>query len=129
MLTLKVTISALCALGLYASVFMYRKALADQAGKLAGRSVVQRPAARLFFGTPNSLFGIAYYTALGIGIWFVTGWGWVPLLLASCAAALTSFYLAYSLLFRTRMPCPYCWTSHLTNWVLAALVIVAAKFT
>jgi uncharacterized membrane protein len=29
----------------------------------------------------------------------------------------------YSLLFRTRMPCPYCWTGHALNVALFALVL------
>jgi hypothetical protein len=32
--------------------------------------------------------------------------------------------LAYSLLFVTRMPCVYCWTSHVVNWALAVALTV-----
>jgi uncharacterized membrane protein len=35
------------------------------------------------------------------------------------AAGGVSAVLAYSLLFVTRMPCTYCWTSHAINWTLA----------
>lgn len=127
MLTLKITISALCALGLYASVFMYRKSLRAQSGALREPSVVQRPAARLLFGVPNSAFGIIYYLLLGTVIWVASGWLWIILLGAAGAAALMSIGLAYSLLFRTRMPCPYCWASHAINWLLVLLTLALYK--
>ena len=122
----KIIISVLCALGLYASVFMFRKSQLAAAGLLQEPSVVERPAARLFGGAPNSLIGILYYFALGVLIWAAPMWC-AALMAASSAAALTSVYLAYSLLFRTRMPCPYCWTSHAINWVLVVLVSVQCK--
>lgn len=127
MLTLKVTITALCALGLYASVFMFRKTLRARSGALAEPSVVQRPAAELLFGVPNSAFGIAYYLLLGMAVWVATGWLWITVLAAVTAAALMSVWLAYSLLYRTRMPCPYCWTSHAINWLLVLLVVALYK--
>jgi uncharacterized membrane protein len=90
-------------------------------GELAGPSVVKSPRARLF-GFPNALLGVLYYPALAISVWFVH----VPvtvivLLLAVFCAAATSVVLAYSLLFITRRPCPYCWTSHVVNWSLLLL--------
>lgn len=121
MLALKIMIDVLCAVGLYASVFMYRKSLRAEAGLVKGDSVVKRPAARLFFGIPNSLFGILFYLALAAAIWFASGWAWVLIFAAIAAAALTSVYLAYRLWFVTRRPCPYCWTSHIVNWLLVAL--------
>lgn len=127
MLTLKLTITALCALGLYASVFMYRKTLRAKAGDLAEPSVVQRPAAQLLLGIPNSAFGLAYYLLLGTLVWVAGGWLWITLIAAACAAALMSAVLAYSLLFRTRMPCPFCWTSHAINWLLVLLVVALYK--
>lgn len=127
MLTLKLTISALCALGLYASVFMYRKTLRARSGALAEPSVVQRPAAELLFGVPNSVFGIAYYLLLGAAVWVASGRLWICVLSAAGAAALMSLWLAYSLLFRTRMPCPYCWTSHAINWLLVLLTVTLYK--
>jgi uncharacterized membrane protein len=38
---------------------------------------------------------------------------------AALMAAGVSVVLAYSLLFVTKMPCVYCWTSHAVNWMLA----------
>ncbi|MFN2528116.1 MAG: vitamin K epoxide reductase family protein [Candidatus Baltobacteraceae bacterium] len=127
MLAPKIIITALCALGLYASVFMFRKARLAQAGGLAEPSVVQQPAARLFAGLPNALLGIFYYLALGVLIWLAPRLC-AAFFAASALAALTSAYLAYSLLFRTRMPCPFCWTSHGINWMLVLLVAVECKF-
>jgi uncharacterized membrane protein len=124
---LNIIVTALCALGLYASVFMYRKAGLAKAGLLAEPSVVQQPAARLFGGLPNALFGILYYLALGTLVWAGDALC-AALLAASALAALTSFYLAYSLAFRTRMPCPFCWTSHAINWLLVLLVAFQCKF-
>ncbi|GAC1504544.1 MAG: hypothetical protein NVS1B14_10370 [Vulcanimicrobiaceae bacterium] len=57
-LWLKIILSALCALGLYASVFMFRKAALNRLGRLSERSVVQRPAAEVVPGVPNALLGI-----------------------------------------------------------------------
>lgn len=129
MLALKLMISGLCALGLYASVFMYRKALADRAGLLREPSVVQRPAARLIFGVPNAVLGIVYYAFLGVAIWLAADGLWIILLGAAAAAAAMSLYLAYSLLFVTRMACPYCWTGHAVNWLLAVFVSIVYKFS
>ncbi|PZR58299.1 MAG: hypothetical protein DLM50_04080 [Candidatus Meridianibacter frigidus] len=119
MLAIRLIMTALCALGLYASVFMLRKARLGAQGQLAEPSVVQRPAARLFFGVSNAAFGIAFYVISAALIWIGTPWATPALLIAVGLAALTSVYLAYSLLFVTRMPCPFCWTGHFVNWLLA----------
>ncbi len=106
---------------------MFRKAQLAEAGGLEEPSVVQQPAARLFAGLPNALFGIFYYLALGVFIWLAPQLCAV-FVAAAALAALTSLYLAYSLLFRTRMPCQYCWTSHAVNWMLVLLVAFECKF-
>ncbi|GAC1388715.1 MAG: hypothetical protein NVSMB31_03240 [Vulcanimicrobiaceae bacterium] len=128
-LALKLMISALCALGLYASVFMARKAARAQAGELTEPSVVQQPAARLFFGIPNAVFGVFYYLGAGLAVWWIGSLLWIPLLLAAAGAALVSLYLAYSLLFVTKMPCPFCWTSHAVNWLLIVQLTLLHKLT
>lgn len=116
---IRVVVTVLSAFGLYASVFMQRKARLAGKGLLAEPSVVQTSRARLLFGMTNASFGIAYYLALGAGIWFVTQpWQAAIALTASVAAGTMSVFLAYSLLFVTKMPCPYCWTSHTINWLL-----------
>jgi uncharacterized membrane protein len=50
---------------------------------------------------------------------------WVLVLAAAAGAAAFSAYLAYSLLFVTRMPCVYCWTGHVVNWSLVLLAVLA----
>jgi uncharacterized membrane protein len=118
---LRVAITILCGVGCYVSLFMLAKARRAERGLLTEPSVVQRPAARLYFGLSNSLLGLVYYVVLAVAIWFAHGWALVAILLIAALAAITSLALAYSLLFRTRMPCPYCWTAHAVNWALAIL--------
>ena len=128
MISFRVTIFLLCGVGLYASAFMTRKAMRDARGELTEASVVQSARARSFGGTPNAAIGLAYYTALAVAaaspLLGVTAIWWSSLAAAAGAAAF-SVYLAYSLLFVTRMPCIYCWTSHVVNWTLVVLVAYA----
>jgi uncharacterized membrane protein len=122
-MAVEAVITMLCGVGLYASLFMLGKARRAALGELEEPSVVQTPRARLFGGVSNALVGTLYYPALAA----VT---WVPppkvlalaVLAIVCFAAATSAVLAYSLLFVTRRPCAYCWTSHAINWLLVALV-------
>jgi uncharacterized membrane protein len=96
---------------------MLRKSRRAARGEIEGSSVVMTPRAHLF-GIPNALLGVLYYPAVAVAVWFVHGRVAAMLLLAILAAAGSSVYLAYSLLFITRRACPYCWTSHLVNWSL-----------
>ncbi len=124
--TFKALICALCAIGLYASVFMYRKSVRAQRGLLVEQSVVQSPRARALGGLPNALFGIGYYFGLGFVVLFSHEKPlWIVSLMASYAAAAFSAYLGYSLLFVTRMPCRFCWTAHAVNFTLAALITIS----
>jgi uncharacterized membrane protein len=122
-MALRIVITILCGVGLYASIFMLRKSRKAERGLLSEPSVVQTPRARLFGGVPNSGIGVVYYVLLGVGIWSQPAIVHVLLSLAALAAGATSIFLAYSLLFVTRMPCPYCWTSHVVNWALAVCVL------
>lgn len=124
MLGVRLVITLLCAVGFYASVFMLRKSVRDARGELDEPSVVQTPRAKLFAGVPNALFGALYYPALALVAWFGAGALLLAAVAAALAAALTSVYLGYSLLFVTRRSCPYCWTAHTVNWLLAAGTIV-----
>ncbi|MGA8535731.1 MAG: vitamin K epoxide reductase family protein [Candidatus Tumulicola sp.] len=118
----KAIVTLLCGVGLYTSLFMLSKARCAARGRLTEASVVESPRARLFGGVPNALVGTVYYAALGVGIWLVrTPLAAVILLAAVALAALTSLFLAYSLVFITRRPCPYCWSAHAVNWALAIL--------
>ena len=87
-----------------------------QLKEAACQLVLETPRAKLF-GIPNSVYGIGLYTYL---LLFFLG---VPLpwafgFLATGLATLRSIYLAYSLLFVTRIPCPLCFTSHAINLFL-----------
>ncbi|HTU69443.1 MAG TPA: vitamin K epoxide reductase family protein [Candidatus Baltobacteraceae bacterium] len=117
---MRTIITVLCGVGLYASLFMLRKGIRAERGELTERSVVQTPRARLFGGVPNALIGTAYYPALAIAVWFATErTEMIVIFAAALFAAAVSAVLAYSLLYVTKMPCVYCWTSHLVNWTLA----------
>ena len=124
--TLRMVITVLCGVGLYASIFMLAKARRAERGELTEPSVVQTPRARLFGGIPNAAFGVVYYPALAVGIWAASTPHEIgALLLLAAIAAGTSIRLAYSLLYVTRMPCVYCWTSHVVNWSLVLLLSFA----
>jgi uncharacterized membrane protein len=123
MLLVRTVITVLCAIGFYASVFMLSKSVRAARGALDEPSVVQTERATLFFGLPNSLFGVLYYAALGAVTWSTHATLALALALAAAAcAAVTSVFLAYSLLFVTKRSCPYCWTAHVVNWALLAAV-------
>jgi uncharacterized membrane protein len=123
-MSVEVTTLLLCAIGLYASAFMWRKAHRAALGLLREPSVVQTPRARAIGRIPNAAFGMCYYAALAVATLLPAApVVWWPALGASLLAALFSAYLAYSLLFVTRMPCPYCWTTHAINWALPLLLL------
>jgi uncharacterized membrane protein len=121
----RAAIWALCAVGFYASAFMYRKARFAAAGRLREPSVVDTPRARAIGGIPNAAFGLFYYPLVALAmLWFHVNSVWALTVAASLAAAAFSLYLAYSLLFITRRACPYCWASHLVNWTLPFLLLL-----
>jgi uncharacterized membrane protein len=110
--------------GMYVAQHMYRKSRRAEKGELDEPSIVERPAARSLFGVPNAAFGIAYY-GFQLAALPICG---APLIrrgigAASALALAQSVYLMYSLLFVTRMPCPYCWTGHAVNVLLFALAV------
>ena len=103
---------------------MLKKTRRAERGELHEASVVQTPRARIFAGVPNAALGCLFYPALALAIWLADRRWEALALLAICAlVALVSLFLAYSLLFVTRMPCKYCWTAHITNWALTACTI------
>ncbi len=76
------------------------------------------------FGVPNSLLGVLYYlTVIAI---LLAGWTVAPLTEALIAVAwftvVLGLYLAYSLFFIIRIPCPLCLTGHAINLALAVLL-------
>jgi uncharacterized membrane protein len=117
---------ALCAIGLYVSFVMQGKANRARRGELSEPSVVQTPRATIFGSVPNSLFGIVYYTLLAVStLFFDVPTVRLAAVMAAGAAGAVSLYLAYSLLFVTRMSCVNCWTGHVVNWMLLALLLFA----
>jgi uncharacterized membrane protein len=123
MLLVRLVISVLCAVGFYASVFMLRKSMLAWTGRLTESSIVQTRRAKLFAGLPNALFGTLYYPALAAVSWLAPGSVLLWLAFAATlAAAATSAYLGYSLIFITKRSCPYCWTAHAVNWALLVSV-------
>ena len=120
-IVVRVVITLLCGVALYASLFMLNKSRRAARGEVEGPSVVTTPRAHLF-GVPNSLVGSLYYPAIALSVWFARGTlSELVLLIAALAAAATSAYLAYSLIYVTRRKCPYCWTAHIANWSILAL--------
>ena len=95
-------------------------------GETTCASVVFTPRARLF-GLPNSVLGQVYYAALITGV--ATGLLWTklywPTVAASALTVVTGIFLTWSLLFRTRIPCRLCFTTHAINAVLFVLLILA----
>ena len=82
-------------------------------------NVLDTPRAKLF-GIPNSLFGICLYTYLIVGLFRF------PLLVALfllTIATARSLYLAYSLFFVTKIPCPLCLIAHAINLTLVLMVL------
>ena len=125
-LAVSLTIDALCVIGIYAAAFMLAKARRYEHGGETEPSVVQSPRARLLGGIPNSLIGIAYYVFMVFAAWFLhLPTAWYAALAAAILAAAVSAYLAYSLLFVTRIPCRYCWTGHIVNWLLLGIVLAS----
>ena len=113
---LHVVLLLCCCIGFVVSMMMHRKAAADRAGLLTEASVVQTPRARLVGGVDNAAIGMIYYPAVAIGSFFFSN-SLVFFAVAGAAllALLVSLYLAYSLLFITKMSCPLCMTSHVLN--------------
>lgn len=104
---------------------MLRKTIRAARGLLAEPSVVQRPGARFLGGVPNAALGLAYYVTLAIAVWSTESPRlWLGAIVASALAAAVSVRLAFSLLYVTRMPCSYCWTSHAVNWLLILCTIL-----
>jgi uncharacterized membrane protein len=123
---IRVTIVLLCGVGLYVSALMAGKARRASRGELAEPSVVHTSRARVVAGVSNAILGLAYYAALALAVpFFSTSWIWGTALAGAAAAAAFSGYLAYSLLFVTKMPCVNCWTGHAVNWSLVMLVLLA----
>jgi uncharacterized membrane protein len=118
-------IIALCIVGLFVSLRMESKARMDARGLVREPSVVQTPRARVLGRTSNSMLGLLYYALLGVAALFMhDAVVATAMLSAALLAAIMSAYLAYSLLFVTRMPCINCWLGHAVNWLLFGLLVM-----
>ncbi len=118
----------LCIIGLWISVYFtgvsYRWFSPDvkwvpkvcQLKESSCQLVVHTPRAKLF-GIPNSVFGIGVYSYLLLFFLGVNLPWWIGFV-ATAMAVIRSVYLAYSLIFVTRILCPLCFTSHLINLIL-----------
>lgn len=124
---MRLVITILCGVGLYVSVFMLAKGRRAALQGLDEPSVVQTPRARLIGRIPNAAFGVVYYAFTAGAVWIAAGPALTVLVAAAVVAATMSAVLAYSLLFVTRMPCPYCWTAHIVNACLLVLLIVFVR--
>jgi len=122
-------IVALCLAGLYVSSFMLRKYVRAKRGQLDEPSVVTSPRAKIG-RVPNAMIGLVYYALILLLTPFLSPAHPAVILaalIAALVAAVSSLYLAYSLVFVTRMPCRYCWTGHVINWSLLGLVVVISR--
>ena len=122
-------VAVLCVAGIYVSSFMLRKYQSAQRGELHEPSVVTSARARIG-SLPNAASGLIYYMVLlAIAPFLTPAHPWVVqvALGASVLAALASIYLAYSLLFVTRMTCTYCWIGHCTNWALLVVLLLSRR--
>lgn len=129
-MVVRAVITLLCAVGLYASIFMLHKSVRVAKGLVDEPSVVEQPQARLFAGLPNAAIGIIYYVALPLVIWLGSArWQIAAVFVASLLAAAVSAYLAYSLLFVTRMACKYCFMSHVVNALLVLCTAYVFKLS
>lgn len=82
-------------------------------------NVLGTPRAKLF-GIPNSVFGIGLYLFLMLDLFFFPPQIALMLLLTATAR---SVYLAYSLLFVTKIHCPLCFATHVINLSLFLMVL------
>ena len=104
---------------------MARKTARAERGQRDEPSVVQSARARAIGRVPNAWLGLVYYAGLALAVPFIgVPLVWAGALVAGLLAASLSLYLAYSLLFVTRMPCVYCWTGHAVNWSLLLLLVL-----
>ena len=81
--------------------------------------ILDTPRAKLF-GVPNSVFGIGLYIYLILNLF--AHFSSVVALILLALAVIRSIYLAYSLIFVTKVPCPLCFTGHVINIILLLAV-------
>jgi uncharacterized membrane protein len=81
------------------------------------------------FGVPNSLLGVLYY--LIVILLLLVGGNGGPIATATIAVAwftvALGLFLAYSLFFIIKIPCPLCLTGHTINLLLAVLLTIILR--
>ena len=125
-------IFVLSAIGLWISIYFtgvfYKWFLPDvfwipkvcQLKEASCMTVLDTPRAKLF-GIPNSAFGIGMYAYLITNLFIP--FPYVIAIILLFLAVVRSIYLAYSLIFVTKIPCPLCFTSHVINLTLFLMVL------
>ncbi len=88
-----------------------------------GCAVLFRSPRSRLLGVPNALLGVTLYILLAIGLMF--GWPAWLLFAMTVPAVVMSVVLAYSLITR-QLECRICWTGHVANATLAALLLMRA---
>lgn len=88
-----------------------------------GCQILFRSPQAALLGPPNSLLGLFYYPALGLGL--ALGWPVLLLWLGAFAAGLMSSVLAFILL-KNQLECRICWLGHACNTVLLAALTFKA---
>ena len=134
----RILIAVLCAAGLYISLYftlVYYGVIPAENSFVPAfcslkentcQSVLNTRFARVF-GVPNSLLGIIYYVL--ILVLLLANLLCVPVFLnafviAAWVTVALGIYLAYSLFFIIKTPCPLCLASHAINFALALLFTI-----
>ncbi len=92
------------------------------------RKVIGSPRARLF-GVPNSVLGVVWYLLAGFLAATALATGALPLrpalLVLSALTVAVGLYLIWSLRFRLRVDCWFCYAGHAANIVIFAALLAA----
>jgi uncharacterized membrane protein len=88
-----------------------------------GCAVLFRSPRSKLLGVPNASLGVLLYALLGVGL--ILQWPAVLLFIMTLPAVAMSLFLGRSLIVN-HLQCRICWTGHLANAVLAAMLGVRA---
>lgn len=94
------------------------KAICESCSEQVLAAVLNTPYSRSF-GVRNYLLGMAFYIMVLASSFFMLSRPFLTLLLfASLASVIFSVYLAYALIFRIKVFCAMCFTSHIINLMI-----------
>ena len=88
-----------------------------------GCAVLFRTPRAALLGVPNASLGILLYVLLAAGLWLA--WPAALLFVMTVPAVAMSTFLGWSLWSR-QLQCRICWTGHVANYTLSALLGVQA---